>query len=73
MVSVLGRHAILVRVHQRGRGEGRHRGLAHREQVRPLAGALADQLEELDQIIDVIVEVEACRPRAAPASRRASR
>ena len=50
---------VLVGVHQRGRGKGRHRRLADREQMRALAGLLADQLEELDQIIDIIVEIEA--------------
>ena len=47
-------------------------GLAHGEHVRRLP-VLADMLEELDQIIDVIVEIEAARRSAAPASRRASR
>ncbi len=46
---------ILVGAHQRGGGIAGHRRLADREHVR----ARADMLEELDQIVDIIVEVEA--------------
>ena len=40
--------------HQRDRGQHRDRRLAHRDDM----CALADRLEELDDIIDVVVEVE---------------
>ncbi len=49
------RARILIRVHQADRGIGRHRRLAHRQHMR----ARADMLEELDQIIDIVVEIEA--------------
>ena len=46
---------MAVRAHQAGRGISRHRGLADGEHV----GAGADDLEELDQIVDIVVEIEA--------------
>ena len=55
------RRAVRMRVgaHHRHRGIGRYRGLAHRQHVRPRIAVLADKGEELDQIIDIVVEVEA--------------
>ena len=48
------RRRMLGLVHDRHRGEGRHRWLAHRQHVR----AGAQLLEEFDQIVDIVVEVE---------------
>ena len=49
---------MLVGVHQRGRGIGRHRRLADRQHVRRCR-SVRKSLEEFDQIVDIIVEVEA--------------
>ena len=69
MVSVFGRQGFLSALISAAAAIGRHRGLADREHVR----AGPDMLEELDQIVDIIVEVEAAVVERAPASRRASR
>ena len=48
--------------HDRGGGERRDRGLAHRHHVRPLSMLiLADVLEKADQVIDVVIEIESAR------------
>ncbi len=51
------RGGMVAGAHDRGRGERRDRGLAHRDQVR----VRPERLEEPDDVVDIVVEVEAAR------------
>ena len=60
MVSVCGPPLGLVGAHHRGRGKRRDRRLAHRQHDAARSPRISPiMLEEVDQIIDIIVEVEA--------------
>ena len=51
-----GRHiGIVVRLHERDRGHDRHRRLADRDHM----GVAAERVQDRDQVVDVIVEIEA--------------
>ena len=51
----MGYVGIVLGLHARDRREHRHRGLAHRYDV----GVAAEQMQDRDQIVDVVVEIEA--------------
>ena len=46
---------VLVGLHQRGRGQHRHRRLAHRDDM----GVAAEAMQDADDVVDVVVEIEA--------------
>ena len=48
------RVGILVRFHQRDRGQHRHRGLTHRDHM----GVAAERMQDRDHVFDVVVEIE---------------
>ena len=57
-VMVAGREAVALRLHQRHRGQHRHGRLAHRHHMR----VRAEFVEHVDDVVDVVVEVEAASP-----------
>ena len=72
MVRVRGRHCALSAAIKAVAANAGTEGW-HTASTCGRARELADALEELDQIIDIIVEVEAALSTSAPSSRRPSR
>jgi hypothetical protein len=62
----MGHIGVVLGLHARDRGEDRDRGLAHREHVH----IAAEHVQDRDQIVDVVVEIEASLRTPAPCGHR---